>query len=336
MIKKLVLVLFLLALVPVWIGCGGLPKSAVASVNGKVITQEDLDQRIQDLQQQYGQSIPAQDSPEYAELQKQVAEQLVNETILLSFEAPKMGIEVTDEEINQQIDLYKQQSGGEDSFNQKLQENNLTLDQLKDQVSKSLLFQKIYPEVTKDTPPVTDEQALNYYNTHPEEFQQPETRHVYHILVADEATANSVEARLAAGEDFGTVAQQVSTDPGSKEKGGDLGSVPTTNSGFVPEFEAAMNALAVNQVSAPVKSQFGYHIIKVTEVKPAGQQTFEEVKADLEQGLLMENQRTTFEEWFNSIKGDYDVEYAEEFRPTPTATTPTTGTATQAQPAATP
>jgi len=340
MIKKLLLAMFLVMLMPVWLGCGGLPKSAVASVNDKVITREDLDQRIQDLKTQYGESVPAQDSPEYADLQKQVAEQLVNETILLSFEAPKMGIEVSDEEVNQQIDQYKQQAGGEDAFNQKLDESNMTLDQFKDQVYKSLLFQKLYPEVTKDVQPVTDEQALAYYNANPDQFKQPEQRHVYHILVADEATANQVEARLAAGEDFGTVAQQMSTDPGSKDKGGDLGTVPSQNSGFVPEFETAIDALAAGQVSAPVKSSFGYHVIKVTEITPAGVQTFEQVKPDLEQGLLLENQRTAFEAWFDSVKGNYTVEYADEFRPTPTATTGTTGTtgttATTAQPAATP
>ncbi|MBI5869912.1 MAG: peptidyl-prolyl cis-trans isomerase [Actinobacteria bacterium] len=333
MIKKLLLVLSMLVLAVALAGCGGLPKSAVAEVDGKVITREDLDKAVEELKAQYGDSLPASDSPEYAELQKQVAERLVNEEILW-FEADKMNLTVTDEEINQQVDQYKEQSGGEDAFNQKLEENSLTLDRLKDQIRKSLLFQKIYPEVTKDAAPVTDEQALKYYTENPTQFQQPEMKTVSHILVADEATANAVKSRLDAGEDFATVAKEVSTDPGSKEKGGDLGEVPAQGSGFVPEFEAAMNTLAAGQVSAPVKSSFGYHIIKVTAVKPAGTQTFEEVKEELKQGLAMENQRTAFEAWFESVQGDYEVIYAAEFEPTPTNTTPTTATtATQAAPA---
>ncbi|MHB8859470.1 MAG: peptidyl-prolyl cis-trans isomerase [Thermoleophilia bacterium] len=325
MIKKIIPVILILAAVLVWAGCGGLPKSAVASVNGKVITREDLDRAVQDLQSQYGQSLPASDSPQYADLQKQVAERLVNEEILW-FEADKMNITVSDDEINQQIDQYKQQTGGEDAFNQKLQDNNMTLDQLKDQVRKGLLFQKLYPEVTKDAAPVTDAQAKAYYDANPTQFQKPEQRHVWHILVADEATANSIKAQLDAGADFATLAKQNSTDPGSKDKGGDLGLVPSQNSGFVPEFETAMDALAVNQISAPVKSQFGYHIIKVTEITPPGQQTFDEAKADLEQGLAMDNQRTAFEAWFNGVKGNYEIEYADDFKPTPTDTTPTTNT----------
>lgn len=333
MIKRLLAGLFILALLPVWLGCGGLPKSAVAEVsdNGKdkVITREDLDKAIADLKQQYGESLPASDSPEYANLQKQVAERLVNEEILW-FEAEKMGLSVTDEEINGQIDQYKQAAGGDEQFNQKLQEQNMTLDALKEQIRKNLLFQKIYPEVTKDAQPVTDEQALQYYQQNPTQFVKPETRTVRHILVADEATANQVVARLNAGEDFAAVAAQMSTDPGSKDKGGALGDVPSQNSGFVPEFETAMNALAVGQISAPVKTQFGYHIIQVTAVSPPGQQTFEEVKEDLKQGLAMENQRGAFEAWFDSIKGNYQVTYNEEFKPAETTATQATGAATPA------
>jgi len=335
MIKKSLLVLSLFLLALAWAGCGGLPKSAVAEVNGKVITREDLDKAVEELKAQYGDSLPAADSPEYAELQKQVAERLVNEEILW-FEADERNLTVTDEEINQQLDQYKEQSGGEEAFNQKLTDNNLTIDRLKDQIRKSLLFQKLYPEVTADAPPVTDEQALKYYNENPTQFVQPEMRTVSHILVADEAAANAVKARLDAGEDFATVAKEVSTDPGSKDKGGDLGEVPAEGSGFVPEFETAMNGLAVGQVSVPVKSSFGYHIIKVTAVKPAGTQSFDEVKEELKQGLAMENQRTAFEAWFESVKDNYTVVFAPEFEPTPTGTTPTTATTatTQTAPAA--
>lgn len=338
MIKKLLLVMFMLTLALAWAGCGGLPKSAVAEVDGKVITREDLDRAIEDLKGQYGESLPASDTPEYTELQKQVAERLVNEEILW-FEAEKMSLDVTDDEINSQIEQYKEQSGGEEGFNQKLQENNTTLDRLKDQVRKSLLFQKIYPEVTKDAAPITDEQALKYYNENPDQFKKPETRNVRHILLADEATANQVKARLDAGEDFAALAKELSTDPGSKDKGGLYENLPTENSGMVAEFENAAKALGAGQTSGPVKSSFGYHIIRVDSITPAGVQTFDEAKEDLKQGLAMENQRTAFEAWFEEIKKQYadKIEYAEEFKPTPTTpTTPATATtattATQAQP----
>ncbi|MHB1390577.1 MAG: peptidyl-prolyl cis-trans isomerase [Thermoleophilia bacterium] len=333
MFKKILITLFMAGLVAgVLTGCGSLPKSAVAEVNGKVITREDLDRNVEDLKAQYASqgNFPAADTPEYAAMQKQVAERLVNEEILW-FEADKMNITVTDQEINDQLQKYKDQAGGDEKFQAQLTTKNFTEDRLKDQIRKSLLFQKLYPEVTKNAATVTDEQALQYYNANPTKFQQPETRTVRHILVADEATANSVEARLAAGEDFAALAKELSTDPGSKDKGGELGAVPTKNSGFVPEFEAAMGKLAVGQISAPVKTSFGYHIIQVTAITPPGTQTFDQAKDQLKQGLATENQRTAFEAWFNSVKGNYDVTYADEFRPTATTATTATGTSQTTQ-----
>ncbi|MFA6000939.1 MAG: peptidyl-prolyl cis-trans isomerase [Thermoleophilia bacterium] len=337
MIRKLLAGLFVLMLIPAWIGCGGLPRSAVAQVSDggkdKVITREDLDKAIEELKQQYSGSIPEPGTPEYITIQKQVAERLVNEEILW-FEADKMGITVSDEEINTQVDQYKQSTGGDEQFNAKLSENNMTLDALKERIRKNLLFQKLYPEVTKDAPQITDEQALKYYNENPTQFQTGETRKVKHILVKDEATANAVVARLNAGEDFAVIAKEVSIDPGTKDKGGDLGDVPSTGSGFVAEFETAMKALAAGQTSAPVKTQFGYHIIRVETITPAKQKTFEESKEDIKQGLYMENQRTAFEAWFESVKGNYTVVYADEFKPdATTATQPQTGAQTQATPA---
>lgn len=331
MIKKLLALSILAVLLLVLAaGCGSLPKSAVAEVNGKVITKEDLDRAVEDLKAQYqNQGFPEPDSAEYKALQKQVAERLVNEEMLW-FEADKMGITVSDEEVNQQMDTYKQQAGGEEQFNAQLEQQNYTVDRIKDQIRKSLLFQKLFPEVTKDAAQVTDEQAQKYFNENQALFQQPETRTVRHILVADEAAANAVEARLKAGEDFATIAKEVSTDPGSKDKGGELGSVPIANSGFVPEFETAMNKLALNEISAPVKSSFGFHIIQVTAITPAGQQTFDEIKEDLKQGLATENGRTAFEAWFNGVKSNYSVTYADEFRPEPT-TPPGTATTGGAQ-----
>lgn len=339
MFKKLLIALFVAGLVAgVLTGCGDLPKSAVAEVNGKVITKEDLDRNIEDLKVQYQSQggFPEPGADQYTEMQKQVAERLVNEEILW-FEADKLNITVSDQEINDQLQQFKDQAGGEEQFQTQLKDRNYTEDRLKDQIRKSQLFQKLYPEVTKDASAISDEQALKYYNENQQQFQQAETRTVRHILVKDEAVANQVEARLAAGEDFATIAKELSEDPGSKDKGGELGAVPTTGSGFVPEFEAGMAKLAVGQISAPVKSSFGFHIIQVTAITPPGTQTFDQAKEQLKQSLAMENQRTAFEAWFESVKGNYSVTYNEEFKPTPTTPPTATGssqtTQTQAVPA---
>lgn len=315
MYRKILIFISLLAIAAAWAGCGGLPKSAVAEVNGKVITREDLDRAINEARQQYGEeSVPAEGTQEYKDYEKGIVKRLVDEEILW-FEAEKMGITVSAEEVESQFEKAKTQAGGEEQLQSILDENNITMERFKEGLRDNLLFQKIYPEVTKDAPEVTDEQARAFYDENPDQFQAPEMRTVSHILVKTPEEAQAVEQRLAAGEDFATVATEVSTDPGSKDNGGSLGQVPTEGSGFVPEFEAAMKQLQAGEISEPVQSQFGYHIIKVESITPPGMQSFEEVVEDLKMGLMIEAQRKVFEEWLNSVRGDYDIVYADEFRP---------------------
>lgn len=101
-----------------------------------------------------------------------------------------------------------------------------------------------------------------YYKEHAAEYRQT---CVSHILVPDKAAADSVHARLVAGGDFAAIAKAESKDPGSGATGGDLGCVGSGQ--FVPEFEAAMGKLAPGQISDPVQTQFGFHVIKVTDRK---------------------------------------------------------------------
>ena len=319
MIKKLFAVIIMLGLalglVAVLSGCGDLPRSAVVKVNGKVVTKEDLDKYINQSRQAAGDgNLPEPDSPEYERVKQQSAEVLAVMEVF-SFEAEKMGITISEEEIDQQIDQYKQQTGGEEQFLEYLKKSNQTLEGFRDEVREQLTFQAVYKEAVKSTPDVTDQEAKQYYDANAAQFQKPETRKVRHILVKDEATANQVKARLANGEDFATIAKEVSQDPGSKDKGGDLGEVPTSESGFVPEFEQAMNQLAAGQVSAPVKSQFGYHIIRVDSISPAGQMTFDEVKDQLKMQLKLEKERVVFDSWLLDILGNYEIIYAEGYDP---------------------
>ena len=109
----------------------------------------------------------------------------------------------------------------------------------------------------------TPEQAARtYYDNNPNEFA---TACVSHILVADEAKANEIKGKLAAGEDFGTLARAESIDDGSKATGGDLGCDITPATNFVDEFKLAVFTQPVGEVGAPVQTQFGYHLVKVTK-----------------------------------------------------------------------
>jgi foldase protein PrsA len=333
MIKKLLAIAIVLIFIPVWLGCGGFPENAVAEVDGKVITREDLDARM-DSYRQGSDDFPEPGTEEYNDIEKQVVEQMVSEEVI-AFEAEEMDIHVTDEEIDDAIEASKEQAGGEEIYEEQLEAAGTTVDKEMQQLRIDLLFQKLLPEVVKDAPPVTDEQVLAYYNDHKSEFYDPaEMRDVRHILVDTEAEANAVLARLAAGEDFAVVATEVSLDPGSAANGGSLGSYPVVNSGLVPEFEKVMAELGAGEQSGPVQSKFGFHIIEVVSITPAGPlKPYDEVKDKLREDLkFFVNEYDFFFEWLDEAKEKYEITYADEFKPddeetqTGTATT-STGTA---------
>jgi parvulin-like peptidyl-prolyl isomerase len=147
---------------------------------------------------------------------------------------------------------------------------------------------------------ISDEDAKDYYNQHPADFEQPELAHVRHILLMtiDPATrmplsTNTVNAkrkqiddlrkRAVAGEDFAALAKQYSEDPGSKENGGEL---PNFQRGqMVPEFESAAFALGTNQISEVITTQFGFHVIKMLDKTPAKKIDFATAEPEIKDGL---------------------------------------------------
>jgi parvulin-like peptidyl-prolyl isomerase len=153
----------------------------------------------------------------------------------------------------------------------------LTEAEIRQLYAVNILRDKLMAEVTKDTPH-TQEQVW-----------------ARHILVADLATAQAVEARLAKGEDFATVAKEVSTDTGSGAKGGDLGWFGKGT--MVPEFEAAAFSQKVGEIGQPVKSQYGYHIIQVLA----------HTDVPLDASAYQQAQNTAFSDFLKGLRTTYNV-----------------------------
>jgi foldase protein PrsA len=186
---------------------------------------------------------------------KDVLTELVHERVL------SKEYKVSDEEVNKEIDNLTQQYGPQ--FEAVIQQQGEKT--VKDMVKVDLLRKKAAEKEVK----VTEEDTKQYYESLKGKVQAS------HILVEDEKTAKEIKARLDKGEKFEDLAKEASKDP-SGQNGGDLGWFGEGQ--MVPEFEKAAFALKEGEVSAPVKSEFGYHIIKVTKtVKP-----YEEMKKELE------------------------------------------------------
>ena len=136
---------------------------------------------------------------------------------------------------------------------------------------------------------VTPEAEHAIYDQTVKLMKPEEEVHARHILVDNEGDAKKIAARIKGGEDFAKVAAEASKDPGSKAEGGDLGWF--TKERMVPDFANAAFAMKPGQVSDPVKSQFGWHVIKVEEKRTKPQPTFDELKEQIDQHLIRKAQQ---------------------------------------------
>lgn len=144
-------------------------------------------------------------------------------------------------------------------------------------------FIELNPTVLAAEVAVSDAEVEAAYNADIERYRSPETRNARHILLKEQEQANEVHARLLEGEDFAGLAKEFSTDPGSAAAGGDLG--PVSRGVMVPPFEEALFALTENEISEPVESQFGWHIIQATKITGGEVQPLEEVRAQIVAGI---------------------------------------------------
>lgn len=152
---------------------------------------------------------------------------------------------------------------------------------------------------------VTHEELETYYNEHKAEFVSKGAVRASHILVPSEDFAKDLYGRIQTGEDFDKLAHEYSTCP-SKEKGGDLGTF--TKGQMVPEFEESAFGLPLNEVSQPVKTQFGYHLIKVTEKEDPKELSFEEIKSHLLRSMIAEKQHQAYQDHIKALREKYPIE----------------------------
>ncbi|QWR78958.1 peptidylprolyl isomerase [Candidatus Magnetomonas plexicatena] len=152
---------------------------------------------------------------------------------------------------------------------------------------------------------VTPEEAKEYYEKNPKDFEVAEQRKASHILVKSEDEAKEILAKVKKGDDFGKLAKEHSIDKMSAEKNGDLGFFGQGQ--MVPEFDKAVFSMTKGEIGGPVKSQFGYHIIKLTDIQPAKKLEFENSKAMIIQFLTQEKQKKTFEAYMSQVEKGYTV-----------------------------
>ncbi len=261
------------------VGAGGDPTVA-ATVDGEPIPVSAVEERLAQAkaQPQVAEQLEASEGAA-DQLQAQIVSQLVLAEILEQW-ADELGVTATDADVAEQRAMLTEQLGGSEAFNQAVEQSGLSEAQVTEQLRQLVLQRKVSEEVGDAEVAEADIAAFYEENAATRFGEKAKARH---ILVEDEKLAKELKAKLDDGADFAKLAEKNSTDTGSAAQGGDLGEFGRGQ--MVPEFEEAVFSAKEGEIVGPVKTQFGFHVIQVTEKLPGAQldEVRDEIRAELQQ-----------------------------------------------------
>jgi peptidyl-prolyl cis-trans isomerase C len=276
--------------------------SVAATVGDAEIAIATVEERFETAKAnpQVAQQLEGDDGTFASQVQAQILSQLIRSQ-LLQAGAEELGVEVTDDDVAAKRDEIVEEFGGEEAFEQVIEQNNLTEDEVDAQLRDLALQDGVQEALTADLD-VSDEEIQAAFEADAQ-GQFGEQRSARHILVETEAEAQQVLERLEAGEDFAAIATEVSTDTGSAERGGDLGQFGRGQ--MVPPFEEAVFGAEVGDVVGPVQTDFGFHVIEVTDVAPAPE--LSEVEDDIRDQLLEQQRAGAVQEWLTEQQAEAEI-----------------------------
>jgi parvulin-like peptidyl-prolyl isomerase len=322
-------------------GCGSsgsksVPSDAVAVVGSDTISKKQFDTLLKQAESGYKKqkrTFPKPGSTEYNQLQSQIMQFLLQRSEF-SQRAKDLGITISSKQVDQRLgDLIQQYfKGNRAKYQQQLKANGYSEAQVKDNIRSQLLSEAIYNKVTGSVN-VSNGDVSKYYGEHKQQYTTPASRNVRHILLKTRALANKVYNQLKAGATFSKLAKKYSQDPGSRALGGKL----TVQRGqTVAPFDKVAFTLKTGQLSKPVKTDYGYHIIQALgPIKPAKLTPLATVKTSIRAQLQQSKKQGAMTKWVDDTRKDFcdgKLNFQAGFKPTPDpcakSTTTSTGSST--------
>jgi peptidyl-prolyl cis-trans isomerase C len=288
----------------------------VAVVNGVTISKDMYDRELNFFVKraaQGGQQIP---DGQMAQMKNEVLESLIDRELLFQ-ESKKKGIKVKTEAVSDQLQKIQQRYPNKEEFEKLLSNMGLTESDVQAQIERGMAIQELIDKEVTEKIKVSDEETKAFYDKNPQLFQQPEQIKASHILIKVQADApadqkaearkkiEAVQQKVKKGEDFATLAKTYSEGP-SGPKGGDLGYFRRGQ--MVKPFEDAAFSLKPDETSEIVETQFGYHLIKVSDKKPAKKMTYAEVKDRLNEHLKKQKTDSEVNVYIETLRKDAKIE----------------------------
>jgi peptidyl-prolyl cis-trans isomerase C len=282
----------------------------LARVNGQPVTKVDFDRLIKNMEGRGG--IPAERRDEVL---RGALDQLITYSVLKQ-EAVTRKFVVSDTDVDAQVASMQKQFPTQAEFDKALSARNTTVEQLKSDARVDMAINKMMEAEVANATPATDADAQDFYAKNPDKFQQPESVRASHILLLtkdkDEAAKKAARTKIdellkraKAGEDFAALAKANSQD-GSASQGGDLGPFPRGR--MVPEFDKVAFSLKPGEISDVVTTEFGYHIIKLTEKKEASTVPLDQVKPQVLEFLTNQKKQQRVDSFIDEAKKRAKIE----------------------------
>ena len=286
----------------------------VARVNGETIAKSEFEKAIKNVEGRAGQPVPAN---ERDRVYRGILDQLIAYRLLMQ-ETRSRKIDVPEAEIDARVAQIRQQFPSEDVFKQTLAQQNMSVEQLREDARSDMRVAKMLETEVNAGVSVQPQDVDAFYKENPDKFKQGERVRASHILIrtpekADAKTKDEARAKAAdvlkqvkGGKDFGELAKHYSQDPGSAANGGDLGYFMQGQ--MVGPFEQAAFSMKPGEVSDLVETPFGFHIIKVADKQGARTVPLEEVKPQIEQFLQNQQRQQKTDAFVNALKAKGKVE----------------------------
>jgi peptidyl-prolyl cis-trans isomerase C len=285
----------------------------LARVNGEDIKRAEFERALKNMESRAGRQVPAEQRDRVF---RGLLDQLVTLHVLLQ-ESRSRNITVTDADLDARLQEVKKQFPNEQEFTKALASRNMTVEGLREEARSEIAVSKMVQAEVAPQIKIQESDVKAFYDKNPQQFQQPETFRASHILIRVDANATEAQKKEARtkieglleqirqGADFAAIATTNSQD-GSASNAGDLNFFRKGQ--MVAPFQQAVEALEVGKVSGVVETQFGYHLIKLTDKRPARTVPLSEVSTRIGQFLMMREKQQKAGKFVETLKAKSKIE----------------------------